>query len=215
MIRQRTISNIMRVMLFLAISLLASNAEAQLFGARTLGQPLTRRPNSRNVAPAEIESAGVVEGDERFLRDNRSRNDFVGSNRGALQGFVGSEQAIGVGRVRTSVESLRDPPDLSTQINRPLPRLRRGTMYYPRLSIDGFDLSSKSFAATVVSKRDIKLQSLLTQTAGSNIQIEHQGDRTILRGSVASEQMAEKLRILASFEPHIHQIESQLTIANR
>lgn len=93
-------------------SLLVETAEAQLFGARSLGQPLNRRAAAGAASTSAMESAGTVRGDERFLRGNRGRREFVGSTRDSQQGFVGSEQAIGVGRVRTSVESLREPPDL-------------------------------------------------------------------------------------------------------
>ncbi|TWT80828.1 hypothetical protein CA13_22740 [Planctomycetes bacterium CA13] len=200
------------LMVLMMVSLLVSDAEAQLFGERSVGQPLSRRTRPQAATPEAMETAGTLEGDERFLRENRSRNDYVGSNRGSLQGFVGSEQAIGTGRVRTSVESLREPPNRAGQINRPFPQIRPGEMYYPRLDIDVSDMADASYISAVALKRDAKLQSLLSQTAESDIVVFHQGDRTVLRGIVASEAMAEKLRILASFEPHINNIESQLVV---
>ncbi len=202
------------MMLFLASILAMETAQAQLFGARSLGQPLTRRTPSAAAAPAGLDAAGAVQGNERFLRGNRSRNEFVGSNRDSQQGFVGSGQAIGVGRVRTSVESLQEPPDRSTQINRSVPPLAAGAMYYPRLSISTSEMATASFVSAVAGKRDAKLESRLSTLAGSSIQILHQGDRTVLSGLVGSESMVEKLRILASFEPHIDTIESQLTITS-
>lgn len=200
---------------FLASTSVMETAQAQLFGARTFGQPLSKRARTTGAAPSAMDSAGAVQGNERFLRENRSRNDFVGSNRGSLQGFVGSEQAVGVGRIRTSVESLRESPNRSAQINRPVPPLAPGAMYYPRLSIEISEMADASYVSSVASKRDGKLESLLSQAAGSNIQVSHQVGRTVLRGIVASESIAEKLRILASFEPHIDTIESQLIIASQ
>ncbi|QDT05519.1 hypothetical protein K227x_39190 [Rubripirellula lacrimiformis] len=208
-----------RAVALIAIALLTSlsvttSADAQLFGARTLGQPLTKRATPGGGAPPTMEAAGVVQGNERFLRGNRSRNEFVGPNRGGQQGFVGSEQAVGVGRVRTSVESLREPLDRSAQINRPFPRLAAGAMYHPRLSISVSELADPEFVSAVTSKRQQKLEARLQLAAGTPIEVSQQGGRTVLRGVVESEAVAEKLRILASFEPHIDQIESQLSIAH-
>ncbi len=200
---------------FLASTSVAETAHAQLFGARSLGKPLTRRSPAAGAGASAMEAAGTVQGNERFLRGNRSRNEFVGSDRDSQQGFVGSGQAIGVGRVRTSVDSLREPPDRSAQINRPLAPLAARTMYYPRLSISASDMATPSYASSVVIKRDEKLESRLSEAAGSNIQVSHQGGRTVIRGFVESESMVEKLRILASFEPHIDNIESQLVVAQQ
>jgi hypothetical protein len=86
-------------------------------------------------------------------------------------------------------------------------------MYRPRLSISASEMATDSFIASVVNQRDEKLALRLSKAAGSNIQISHQADRTVIRGKVASESIAEKLRILASFEPHISTIESQLQVA--
>lgn len=200
---------------FLASTLVVETAHAQLFGARTLGKPLTRSSPASSAGASAMDSAGTVQGDERFLRENRSRGAFVGSNRDSLQGFVGSGQAIGVGRVRTSVESLREPPDRSAQINRPLAPLPARVMYYPRLSISASDMASPAFTSSAVVERDERLESRLSKTAGSNIQVSHQEGRTVIRGYVESEAMIEKLRILASFEPHIDDVESQLVVVQQ
>jgi len=198
---------------FLASTSVVETAQAQLFGARSLGSPLTRRSSNAGATPAAMDSAGAVQGDERFLRGNRSRNEFVGSDRTSLQGFIGSEQAIGTGRVRTSVESLQAPPDRSAAINRPLAPLAADAMYRPRLSISMSEMATASYIASVKNQRDAKLVLRLSKAAGSNIQISHEGDRTVIRGKVASESMAEKLSILASFEPHVSKVESQLQIS--
>ena len=52
-------------------------------------------------------SLTLQNGPKRYLRGNRSRLDFVGSNRTDLSGFVGSEQALGIGRVLSAAENLR------------------------------------------------------------------------------------------------------------
>src|SRR6056297_4104551 len=161
----------------IANAFLLETAHAQLFGERTLGQPLSRRARAAVASPPAtdslpaLDSAGSVQGDERFIRGNRSPNEFVGSERGSQQGFVGSEQAIGVGRVRTSVESLRQPPDRSAQINRPVPALPANAMYYPRLSVSTSEMASASYRSSVTTQRNAKLQTRLSQAAGSNIQV--------------------------------------------
>lgn len=213
---QSTARSVMLVAAAFVLSTSAvETAQAQLFGARSLGNPLTRRAPNAGVAPAAMDSAGAVQGDERFFRGNRSRDEFVGSNRSSLRGFIGSDQAIGTGRVRTSVESLQEPPDRSAAINRPVAPLAANAMYRPRLSISASEMATGSYIAAVADQRDAKLASRMSKAAGSDIQIFHQGERTVIRGMVASESMVEKLRILASFEPHIDTIESQLQVASQ
>ncbi|TWU46004.1 hypothetical protein Q31b_11820 [Novipirellula aureliae] len=201
--------------LFLSLILVAVTADAQMFGARTLGQPFEGRRTGTTAADVTMESSGVVEGDERFLRENRSRNDYVGNNRQSLEGFVGSEQAIGAGRVPASTETMQPPADRSSRINRPFPPLRPNQMYYPRLTLDASDWKGGVMETELINERDARLEGRLSKTARSNIEVYRAGDRTILRGTVSSEQVAEKLRIIASFEPHVDEIEDQLFVVDR
>ena len=205
---------VQRCSFFLLLVTMAITADGQMFGSRTLGKPFqSTRPGL--TAAATMESTGVVEGNERFLRDNRARKDYVGNNRQSLEGFVGSEQAIGTGRVPAATETMQPPRDQSSRINRPLPPLRRGQMYYPRLTFDVSERKGRGVETALIHERDAKLERLLSKTARSNIEVWHTADRTILRGTVPSEQVAEKLRILTSFEPHIFRIEDQLLVVGR
>lgn len=113
----------LRVAVLTAALLFAADASAQLFGDRTLGQPLTRQPgmgtatpatqlgaSATNSAQAARASAGsislpggnrtatpkagsLVNERARFKRGNRKTTDFVGADAGEARSFVGSEQA--------------------------------------------------------------------------------------------------------------------------
>lgn len=190
---------------------ISQSASAQLFGPRQLGRPLQSRRAEPTPQP-DGDGAGAVQGDERFLRENRPRNAFVGADRSSLQGFVGSGQAIGVGRVVAATESLEPPTDPSDRINQPLPPQPANQMYYPRLEID-FDPSRGAGSASVVAEaEDQQLTARLRSIAGGGVEARTVGRRTILRGSVTSAGMARKLAIIASFEPHVRAIENRLTI---
>lgn len=194
----------------------AETASAQLFGARTLGRPFESR---RGAAPAPDAEAGALEGNERFLRENRPRNAFVGADRRSQQGFVGSAQAIGSGRVEAATESLQSAPDPSSRINRPLPPQPANQMYYPRLVID-FDWTgersggaggSQAPSGRIVA-RDGKLTRRLSRIADGEVTVQTRGGQTILVGQVKSSAMARKLAIIASFEPHVDQVVSRLVV---
>lgn len=188
----------------------ADSANAQLFGERTLGRPFEGRGGA---APAAGEAAGTLEGNERFLRENRPRNAFVGSDRRSQQGFVGSAQAIGSGRVVASTESLESPPDPSDRINRPLPPQPSDQLYYPRLVIDFQSQSGNASNKPRVGAREERvLQQRLSRIAGREVVVQTVEGQTILDGQVASESMVQKLAIIASFEPHVDQIVNRLVV---
>ena len=96
-------------------------ASAQLIGNRAVGAPLSSLsqqrvpgvPTAASQGAGQANAAGIGQASNaigslgnrmqidntRFVRGNRSRQDFVGSNRTDLSGFVGAGQALGVGRV--------------------------------------------------------------------------------------------------------------------
>jgi hypothetical protein len=190
----------------------ASEASAQLFGERSLGGPIQGRRNAR-AAAAPAAEAGTLQGNERFLRDNRSRNAFVGSDRRSLQGFVGSGQAIGVGRVQAATETLTPPPDPSRRLNRPYPKLTADQMYFPRLVFDAGEVSAENRSGAMFAKQATQISERLTKISGQPVAVLFADGRAVLRGRVASEAMAEKLAIIASFEPSVDAIENQLIVA--
>lgn len=208
--------------------------QAQMFGQRSLGGTLRPQPKPGQAAAAAAETAtGEIEGTERFLRGNRSRRDFVGSDRREQAGFVGSQQALGAGRVIAATESLRAEADPTARVNPPLPALAPKAMYYPRLKLD-----ANSFTALSSALRQAKLQEVnnnidrmegvitlpqadkyritpeqrVTTFSNGEVQLTRSGEKAILTGTVASAEEAERLMILLSFEPGIYQVENKTTV---
>jgi len=138
---------------FLVSAIVGESVEGQMFGQRSMGQPMSRQsrpgsgqlpslgqgmlPGMGGAMPGQGGGApqGIVQGQERFLRGNRNPSAFVGSDRRDQQGFVGSEQSIGSGgRVATATEGLR--VESSRARNRPLSAKSTRGMYPPRLVLD-------------------------------------------------------------------------------
>ncbi len=125
---------------------------AQLIGNQSIGTSALSLSQQRAAASAvpQAPPLGMIGGasnaigsignrlqvnNTRFVRGSRSRQDFVGSNRTDQTGFVGSGQALGVGRVASATENLR-LETTKAKINRPLPLQPAKGMYYPRLEVD-------------------------------------------------------------------------------
>lgn len=195
-----------------------TDAEAQMFGSRSMGRPFQSRRAAPQLPTDAAEAAGTLQGNERFLRENRSRNAFVGSDRNSLQGFVGSSQAIGVGRVQAATETLTPPPDRSDRINRQLPKLPATGMYYPRLVLDESLIANSEVnagAANGVLSTDSILADRLSRLAGGPIRVNREGDAVILEGVVSDQAMVKKLAIIASFEPKVGSIVNRLSSERR
>ncbi len=109
--------------------LFAPDADAQnLFGNRTLGRGLSRRTSPGS----EFNLGGAPDAGRRFLRDERTVNDFVGTNSAdaGATGFVG-----GVSAVNSAVSSVTG---LTEQVRVPInrPKVNRPTgLYAERLSL--------------------------------------------------------------------------------
>lgn len=199
-------------------------AWGQLFGERTTGQPLQSRGGPARTAGAGAggeETVGTIQGDDRFLRENRARNEFVGSDRRSTQGFVGSQQALGSGRVRAATESLRPVQDDSSRINRSLPPIREGQMQHPRLVLgdgfpdpfgDGEGVPSSPGAAPRAARPAPELGERLRRHTDGEIRVFRDGEVAILEGTVASREVAERLKLIASFEPGVYGIEDRLMV---
>jgi hypothetical protein len=208
--------------------------QAQMFGQRSFGGTLRPQPRPGQAAATATETAtGEIEGTERFLRENRSRRDFVGSDRREQAGFVGSQQALGAGRVVAATESLRAEVDPTARVNPPLPALPPKAMYYPRIKLD-----ANSFAALGSAIRQARLEAVnsnidsmegviklpqpdkyritpeqrVTTLSNGSVKLTRLGDKGILTGTVSSAEEAEQLKILLSFEPGIYEIEDRLTV---
>lgn len=204
-----------RLLIIVSCWLPAFPAQAQLFGNRTVGSPMNslseiRTTNSELYNQINI---GSFDGSERFLRGNRSRRDFVGSDRFETTGFVGSEQAIGIGRVRTTAEDLRLETSNEQRINRPLPPQPASGLYYPKLVI-AFDTPSP-LASRSESAPSAEIQRRVERVAGPGVQVMLSGKTALIRGNVESEHAAELLLQILNFEPGIDSIQHRLTIGSQ
>ncbi len=213
-------------MLVAAASLLSQQkiASGQLIGNQSIGGPtlsLTQQRTAGSAASANI-GPGLASNaigslgnrmqidNTRFVRGNRSRQNFVGSNRTDLTGFVGSSQALGVGRVPSASESLRIETT-KIKVNRPLPLQPAKGMYYPRLELDFESTSTPSeLVRESPANQDTKERIALFSAGGATVTIS--GNTAILRGAVSSAKAAELLTQLLSFEPGIDRVKNELVI---
>ncbi len=207
---------------------------AQLIGNRTVGAPIGT-PSARQqpgVGVSNIGGGSAVPGAQgggialspavngRFVRGNRSRNDFVGSNRTDQQGFVGATQAIGVGRVQSAAETLRIARDRTG--NRPVPLQPASGMYYPRLEFDENFFNDTFSVDTAERTKDDEsepplqtIQNRMTRIAGNEISLEMVGRLAIVRGQVDSKRQADLLVSLLRFEPGIDEVRSEVIVAKK
>ena len=194
------------LLVLILVGLSSEACYGQLFsGQRGLGNPIRARQGTLMTG-----NEGTIEGSERFLRDNRGRRAFVGGDRSEQQGFVGSEQALGTGRVRTSVDSLREFRDRSSRINRPVESPAADELYLPRLIIDfTTDGLSGPLPAAEVQHH---LNRYLEAIDGPSISVSVVNRRATLRGAVNAEEDASRLEILLSFEPGIDEIVNELVV---
>jgi len=204
---------------------------AQLIGNRTVGNapgniqqtsPSARAgsgsftnasANSGPIGPNGLSvgnnPGGGIQANGRFVRGNRQRGDFVGSNRTDLKGFVGATQAVGTGNVASSTTNLRLETS-SQRVNRPLPPLPKKSMYYPKLVLD----DSEQDAAEVIRSPEFRteVQDRLQRAGYPNVELQMEAGVAVLRGSVASQREAELAATMLSFEPGISQIRNQIEV---
>ena len=187
--------------------MLVSPACAQLFGGnRQLGRPLQSQ-QGRGVAAQATMEAGQVQGNERFLRTNRRRGDFVGADRFEARGFVGSEQGRTSGPVLQSTVGVRPAQDRSRQINQPLPALARNQMYYPVLQPE-FEVGGVRTLELLI--RDLENPAYFD--ASNRYEVRVEGRRAILRGVVADARQRDLAELLVSFEPGISEVVNELKL---
>lgn len=185
-------------------------AEAQMFGARSVGRPLARRPGPG--ALEEQADVGTLQGSERFLRQNRSALDFVGRDIVDVPRYVGLLQARTRGQIPATTQGLTRRVDRSESINQPLLPARRGTIYPPRLEIS-MDESLLSRDSTSSGQQALETLIRSPQLAGtSRIGVSLAGRTAILHGEVPSAADRELAEILLTFEPGISAIQNELQV---
>lgn len=209
-----------------------STAQAQLFGNQQIGTapgnqlrspfgnggqsargaaPLGPAPGPAAGGQAGAPGRGMLDGNERFVRGNRGRQDFVGTGRNDLTGFVGAGQAIGVGRVPAASDSFRLEATSAARINRPLPKQPAKGMYYPRLSLD-LEPSKPNLSSRAAAAASSEIQRRVRKVGGENVEVQVTGETAILNGSVDSKRTAELIVNVLSFEPGIHRVDNRLTV---
>lgn len=219
-----------RLALVAAIAVVAlsngySVAHAQLIGNRTVGNApgnIQQTPPSGRLGAGSFTNMGANSGpmgagglnlgttqggiqtNGRFVRGNRARGDFVGSNRTELKGFVGSGQALGVGRVTSAVENIK-VESRAARINRPMPSQPKKGMYYPRLELD---LSSGDTPELIpATPASLELSQRVSKVAGIETKIQIRGRTAIIDTSSIPPESLDLVKTLLSFEPGIDRVE--------
>ncbi|MBX3414090.1 MAG: BON domain-containing protein [Pirellulales bacterium] len=155
-------------------------------------------------------SVGELTGMERFVRTNRTRNDFVGSDLADRVGFIGSIQGNTRGAIRSAITNLR--PLVNEQINRipPEPLTRQARPYAPRYQI-GFD-----YPLPPSEEVEASLARQLLRVPGMErlgpVEVSVVGQTAILRGAVASEHQRDVAEQLVLLEPGIREVQNELTV---
>lgn len=185
-------------------------AEAQMFGARSVGRPLARRPGPGSLE--QQSDVGTLQGSERFLRQNRTALDFVGRDSVDVPRYIGLLQARTRGQIPASTQGLLRRVDRSASINQPLVPARPGTLYPPRLDI-AIDDSLLSLDSTSSGQQALETLVRSPQLAGtSRIGVSLAGRTAILHGEVPSAADRELAEILLTFEPGISAIRNELQV---
>lgn len=217
---------------FVVLAAFQSTAHGQLFGNQTIGASASqlRSPfgssgqDARGAVPAlgpataaaaggqaGTVGPGMLDGNERFVRGNRSRQEFVGTARNDLTGFVGAGQAIGVGRVPAASDSFRLEAANAARVNKPLPKQPAKGMYYPRLVLD-LETKKPELSSMAIISASPEIQRRVTNAGGENVQVLVAGGTAILRGSVNSKRAAELVVNVLSFEPGIDSVDNRLIV---
>lgn len=210
-----------------AVFSFATDASAQLFGKRTVGQPLSQRPGtsatnsssapaaasfsvSGGSRPAGENRGSMVNEKARFIRGNRKATDFVGADTGEAKRFVGSEQAGTGEEVRSAVDNLivEMAPDANLTAKPVMPP--RVQMYAPRLRV-AFDYAGE-LDGEVNSRLTDRLEKALPGRASNRIVVSVAGDAATVRGAVASERDRKLAELMLLFEPGIARVLNQLQV---
>jgi hypothetical protein len=206
----------------LLVLVCGSAANAQVFGSRPqLPNPAANSPMGGTSISAGASSSLIPlppQGSDRFLRSSRTSRDFVGRNRADIRSFIGAQQALAVGQVRSATEGLRANPGASSKkINQPLPAQPAKGLYYPKLALDASqdDSTLRSDLKTADSNMqsgelDPLLIERIQRVAGSGVQLSLNANKITIRGQATSARKAELAIQMLQFEPGIDVVDNQL-----
>jgi len=155
---------------------------------------------------------GLARQDSRFVRGNRQRGDFVGSNRTDLKGFVGATQAVGVGTAPIAANNVRIETG-SPRTNRPLGPLGKSGMYYPKLDLNSIVEDEGEVLASPQQLE--RLQERVRERSNSSIQLTFEAGVAVVRGQVASKRESDLVETLLGFEPGVDRVRNELVVRGR
>lgn len=218
-------------------------SQAQLIGNRTVGQApggiqqstpggrLGNRPSSFRTPPggaggfpqpnpAAAQNAGgannpggLARQDSRFVRGNRQKGDFVGSNRTELKGFVGATQAVGVGTAPVAADNVRIETG-SLRTNRALPPMGKSGMYYPKLDLNSL-VEDRESELIANPRRFEQLQERVRERTNSVVSIRSEAGEVVVQGEVMSKRESELIETILGFEPGVDRVRNELVIRGR
>ncbi len=215
-------SRSVRTAVFLSAALVvAAQAEAQLFGSqgrsgrsgivslreRAAGN---RKPRGSTASKSKPVADEFIDENARYLRENRSAGDFVGSDSRELKGFVGMQQGETEGAIRSAVEGnlVRTAP--TPTVNRQLALPPRLGMYRPRLAL-GFAVTRPPAPAVgLVAARSLELSPSIHSTRPFEVSMA--GRSATLRGAVASAHEKKLAALMLLFEPGISEVKNELEV---
>jgi hypothetical protein len=186
-------------------SVLTDQVDAQMFGARQVGRPLSRQAGPGAGAALENQGVGTLR-NQRFLRGNRSARNFVGTDRTDAE-FIGAQQAGAGINVRSAVTSVNTGSG-DGQVNQPLTRGGANSLYEPRLTI-GFPYDGPPREPLLG-----RLSERLQRQVGPQVAVSLAGRTATLRGAVGSAEERELAELLTSFEPGISDVQNDLRVVD-
>lgn len=185
--------------------MVAGHADAQMFGSRTLGQTLSRRSS-----PAAAAAVGTLTGGERFVRSNRRRTDFVGSDALELARFIGRVQGLTRGPVQSTMTGFRVEQAPNANRAAPPAALRRAPVYAPRLELA--EPVSGPAPETVGRRLESQLARSPALALFGPVEVWVEGGTAILRGEAASARDAELAALVVAMEPGVERVQNELII---
>ena len=177
------------------------------------GFPQPNPAAGQQSAAGSNNPGGMARQDSRFIRGNRQKGDFVGTNRSDLQGFVGSTQAVGVGNVPIAANNVRIETG-SRRANRALPPLGKSGMYYPKLDLSSI-LDDQDSELIPRPRQFEPLQERIRERTNPSVSIRMESGIVVLRGEVTSQRESELLETILGFEPGVDRIRNELVVLGR
>jgi len=161
-----------------------------------------------------------LRGDEVYVRGNRRKTDFVGTDSQEANDFVGSPSGESKGQVKSgkTKRQTTSKRDVGRQPSRPQPTK---PMFRPQLSVDfdfrplplqqvGTDLGAQLEASLIRHS-----ESAVPVGRNGSIDVSLKGQTATLRGEVSSERERTLAELLSLLEPGVSKVENKLVVKRR